>query len=180
MKITVYCGATPGNDPSFMQEAHALGAWMAHECHVLVWGCGDTGLMGAVSDGVLDAGGNAIGVIPHFLQETEAPCPHNYNGRLVKEIVDDMPTRRNRMLELGEAFVALPGGMGTLDEISEAIALAKFDMLKRPLIVMNAHGCYDALLQAFADMVEQGFMAHELLDRISVATNAAEVAALLS
>ena len=70
--------------------------------------------------------------------------------------------------------------MGTLDEISEAIALAKFDMLKRPLIVMNVHGCYDALLQAFADMVEQGFMARELLERIAVATNAADVAALLS
>lgn len=180
MKITVYCGATSGNDPAFAREAHALGSWMAAAGHTLIWGCGDTGLMGAVSDGVLDAGGRAIGVIPHFLQESEAPCPHDHGGRLTKEIVKDMSVRRNRMIELGEAFVALPGGTGTLDEISEVIALAKLALLDRPIIVMSIGGYYDALGLMLASMVDHGFMTSETRERIAFTANADETIKLLS
>ena len=180
MKITVYCGAASGSNPAFAQEALALGTWMAQQNHLLVWGCGDTGLMGAVSEGVLDNGGRAIGVIPRFLQETERPCPHDYQGRLVKEIVEDMPTRRSRMIELGEAFVALPGGPGTLDEISEVIAIAKFDLLRRPIILMNVNDYYNALITQLDAMVAHTFILPDVRKRISVAANAAEVAALLS
>lgn len=180
MKITVYCGATPGDNSAFFQEAHALGAWIAHSGHTLVWGCGDVGLMGAVARGVLDAGGCAIGVIPRFLQEQEMPCADDYDGRLTKEITEDMSSRRNRMIELGEAFVALPGGPGTLDEISEVISFAKFDMIRRPIILMNVNGYYDALIAQLDTMVSHEFIEPIVRARISVAANTAEVATLLS
>lgn len=180
MNITVYCGAAMGDDPAYEREALAFGEWIANEGHLLVWGCGDMGLMGAVSNGVLENGGKAVGVIPQFLEDWEVPCPHDHGGRLVKEITQDMATRRKRMIELGEAFVALPGGPGTLDEVSEVLSMAKFDLLKRPIILMNVNGYYNNLVAQLDAMTEHAFITQEVRDRVQVAANAVEAARLLS
>lgn len=179
MNITVYCGAAMGDDPAFERETHQLGTWMAQNGHRLIWGCGDTGLMGAVSDGVLNAGGFATGVIPHFLEDLETPHQHNFDGRLTKELVENLSVRRDRMIELGDAFVALPGGPGTLDEISEVIGFAKLDMMNRPIILMNVNGFYDSLVAFIDNMVAHGFIPQKVRDAVLVANSAAEVAALL-
>lgn len=179
MNITVYCGAKIGNNPAFASEAYALGAWMAREGHALVWGSGDTGLMGAVAEGVLENGGHAIGVIPRFLEDLETPFPTDFDGRLVKEFTDDLAVRRTRMIDLGDAFVALPGGPGTLDEISEVIGFAKLDMMNRPIILMNVNGFYDTLVAFIDNMVVHGFIPQRVRDAVLVASSAAEVAALL-
>lgn len=180
MNITVYCGAAPSNNPSFEREARALGTWMAQEGHTLVWGCGDTGLMGAVSEGVLENGGRAIGIIPRFLQEWEKPHPSDFDGRLVREITEEMTTRRLRMIELGEVFVALPGGTGTLEELSEVTARMKFDEGVPSLILMNVDGFYDPLIAQFDAFLNAGLMTVDVRRRILSAANAAEVVQLLS
>ncbi|MBQ9272746.1 MAG: TIGR00730 family Rossman fold protein [Mogibacterium sp.] len=117
MNITVYCGAAEGMDPEFAARARELGAWMAKHGHVLVYGAGNSGMMGAVSDSLIENGGSAIGVTPEFFvlaEETRSDLDEVI-------LADDMSTRRNWMIEHGDAFIALPGGMGTLDEITEVM-----------------------------------------------------------
>ena len=156
MNITVYCGAAEGLDPEYIVRARELGAWMAEHGHRLVYGAGNSGMMGAVSDAVIEGGGEAIGVTPHFFVLAEETRDD------LTEVVlsDDMSTRRNWMIEHGDAFIALPGGMGTLDEITEVMTYKRLGLLgevNKPVMVYNVNGYYDRLFGFLDDMLGMDF-----------------------
>ena len=165
MNITVYCGAAEGKDPEFIARARELGAWMAAKGHTLVYGAGNSGMMGAVSDALIEGGGEAIGVTPRFFILAEET-----RDDLAEVVIsDDMSTRRNWMIENGDAFIALPGGMGTLDEITEVMTYKRLGLLgkvNKPVMVYNVNGYYDRFFRFLDDMLEQGFCRQ--LDRDNV------------
>ena len=156
MNITVYCGAAEGMDPEFIERARELGAWMASKGHTLVYGAGNSGMMGAVSDALIEGGGEAIGVTPRFFILAEET-----RDDLAEVVIsDDMSTRRNWMIENGDAFIALPGGMGTLDEITEVMTYKRLGLLgkvNKPVMVYNVNGYYDRFFSFLDDMMDQGF-----------------------
>lgn len=156
MNITVYCGALEGSDPEFAKRAYELGEWMARNGHRLVYGAGDAGMMGAVSEGLLKAGGEVTGVTPNFFVKAEVT-----RDDLTELIVPpDLHTRRRIMIDMGDAYIALPGGTGTLDEISEVIALRRLGKLgdvNRPVMIYNINGYYNRLFCFLDDMVKMDF-----------------------
>ena len=162
MNITVYCGSRMGNDPAFAKAAEELGHWIADRGHGMVYGGGNIGLMGVVADTVLADGGPVIGVIPEFLIEAEK----GHEGLHTLEVVQTMSQRKNRMLTLGDAFLAMPGGTGTLEEIAEVMSLLKLQLHDKPCIIYNINGFYDPLLQMLRDMVDAGFLDSEDLHKI--------------
>ena len=117
MNITVYLGANEGNDPCLRKAVEQLGAWIGNSGNVLVYGGSKSGLMGAIADSVLKAGGEVIGVETKFFVENE----FQHDGLTKLIVTEDMTERKNKMIELGEAFIAFPGGTGTLEEISEEL-----------------------------------------------------------
>ena len=165
MNITVYCGAAEGMDPEYIVRARELGAWMAANGHTLVYGAGNSGMMGAVSDALIEGGGEAIGVTPRFFILAEET-----RDDLAEVVIsDDMSTRRNWMIENGDAFIALPGGMGTLDEITEVMTYKRLGLLgkvNKPVMIYNVNGYYDRFFRFLDDMLEQGFCRQ--LDRDNV------------
>ena len=165
MKITVYCGAAEGMDPEYIERARELGAWMAVKGHTLIYGAGNSGMMGAVSDALIEGGGEAIGVTPRFFILAEET-----RDDLAEVVIsDDMSTRRSWMIENGDAFIALPGGMGTLDEITEVMTYKRLGLLgkvNKPVMVYNVNGYYDRFFSFLDDMREQGFCRQ--LDRDNV------------
>ena len=118
MNVTVYCGATTGNNPEYEKNAVELGKWIAENNHTLVYGGGKAGLMGIIADTVLQLGGEAIGVIPTFLKDRE--LAHTYLNELI--VVNTMSERKDKMFSLGDIYIALPGGAGTLEEITDVIS----------------------------------------------------------
>lgn len=156
MNITVYCGALEGANPEYVNRARELGAWMAENGHTLVYGAGNAGMMGAVSDGVIENGGKVIGVTPNFFVKAEVT-----RDDLTELIVpENMNERKAVMIELGDAFIALPGGTGTLDEISEVIALkrlGKLGEINKPVMIYNVEGYYNRLFEYFDDMLASGY-----------------------
>ena len=165
MNITVYCGAAEGQDPEFIARARELGAWMAAKGHTLIYGAGNSGMMGAVSDALIEGGGEAIGVTPRFFILAEET-----RDDLAEVVIsDDMPTRRKWMIDNGDAFIALPGGMGTLDEITEVMTYKRLGLLgkvNKPVMIYNVNGYYDRLFTFLDDMRDQGFCRQ--LDRDNV------------
>ena len=156
MNITVYCGALDGGDPEFKRRAEELGAWMAANGHRLIYGAGNAGMMGAVSEGIIKAGGETVGVTPAFFVMAEVT-----RDDLTELVIPpDMPSRRQKMIELGDAFIALPGGMGTLDEISEVITYKRLGLLgkiNKPIMLYNINGYYDSFFRFLDDMQAGGF-----------------------
>lgn len=156
MNITVYCGAHYGRDPEFTARARELGEWMAKNGHRLVYGAGDVGTMGVIANAVLDNGGDVVGITPDFFVFAE-----EIHDKLTElEVVPDLPERRSRMIQLGEAFIALPGGTGTLDEITEVITLTRLGRLGetiRPVMLYNINGFYDHLLSFFDRVADEEF-----------------------
>lgn len=156
MNITVYCGAQTGRDPEFRKRAVELGTWMAANGHRLVFGAGVVGMMGAVSNAVLDAGGEVTGVTPDFFIFAE-----EINDRITDlRVTKTLSERRRIMIEEGDAFIALPGGTGTLDEISEVLSLTrlgKMGSVTRPVMFYNINGYYDHLLKFFDRMTAEEF-----------------------
>lgn len=156
MNITVYCGAAEGTDPEYISRARELGGWMADQGHRLIYGAGNSGMMGAISDALIEGGGEAIGVTPQFFimaEETRSD---------LSEVVisDDMSTRRNWMIDNGDAFIALPGGMGTLDEITEVMTYKRLGLLgkvNKPVMVYNVNGYYDKFFSFLDDMRDRTF-----------------------
>ncbi len=156
MNITVYCGADEGNNPEFVKRAVELGRWIAEHGHRLVFGAGNAGMMGAVSQGVIDGGGETVGVSPKFFVDAGV-TREDLTERIVAR---NLPERRQKMIELGDAFIALPGGTGTLDEISEVIALKRLDRLSekdKPVMIYNVNGYYDNLFRFFDDIADSEF-----------------------
>jgi uncharacterized protein (TIGR00730 family) len=152
--VCVYCGSSPGTDPAFVEAAKKLGKILAENGVQLVYGGGSVGLMGALAESVLAHGGEAIGIIPEFLTKRERP------RRLAQELVvtRDMHERKRKMFERADAFVALPGGIGTLEEIVEQLTWAQLGRHKKPILFANINGYWDPLLALLAHMREQEFV----------------------
>lgn len=144
--ICVYCASRAGRDPAYIKTARLLGAGLGHASHPIVYGGGSVGLMGALADAALAAGGTVTGVIPREMVERE--WAHPALSELL--IVNDMHQRKAAMAARARAFVALPGGFGTLEEMAEMLSWAQLQFHSRPLYLINTCGYFDALL-AFLD-----------------------------
>lgn len=171
MKMAVYCGASVGNNASYVEAAKSLGRWIASSGHTLVYGGGKAGLMGIVADEVLLHNGEVIGVIPTFLVERELSHP-NLN---TLEIVHSMSERKNRMIELADCYIALPGGPGTLEEISEVISWARIGQHENPCVLFNVDGYYDLLEEFYENMVANGFLTEADLTAMLFSNSFAEI-----
>lgn len=152
MNITVYLGAYEGNDPALRSAVEALGTWIGKSGNCLVYGGSKSGLMGVLAKSVISAGGNAIGVEPEFFVAEEL----QYDELTELIVTKDMSERKAKMIELGDAFIALPGGTGTLEEISEIISKISLRHLDAPCIIFNHKGFYDGLKQLLGAMRERG------------------------
>lgn len=152
--ICVFCGSSVGNRPAYAAAAIALGKAIAARGWGIVYGGGRVGMMGRVADAALAAGGPVIGVIPHFLHEKEIAHPD-----LTKlHFTESMHERKAKMAAIADAFVALPGGYGTLEELSEILTWAQLGIHNKPIGLLNVEGYYDALLNFFDTAVTEGFL----------------------
>jgi len=154
MKVAVYCGSSSGNDASYINEAKILGRFFGNNEIELVYGGGNVGLMGAIADAVLDSGGRVYGVIPEHLKEKEIAHPNL--TQLI--IVANMHERKAKIASMADAFVALPGGAGTLEEIFEAWTWGQLGHHSKPCALYNTNGFYDQLLSMIKTMTEKGFL----------------------
>ena len=156
--ICVYCGSNPGNNPAYMQAAATLGRSMAEAGIGLVYGGGGRGLMGETARAVLAHGGRVTGIIPAFLSEKEQML------REVNEliVVDDMHQRKKLMFDKSDAFVALPGGIGTLEELVEQLTWAQLGRHMKPIALANIEGCWDPFLTLIKHMQGEGFIRRDM------------------
>ena len=152
--ICVYCGSNAGNDRAYAGQAKALGARLASDNIALVYGGGNVGLMGIVADSVLENGGEVIGVIPQQLVDWEVA----HRGVTRLEVVDSMHTRKARMFELSDGFVALPGGFGTLDEMFEMLTWRQLGLGKKPCAFLDVNGFWTPLMAMLDTMVRERFL----------------------
>ncbi len=164
-RVVVYCGSNFGDTPAYYAAAQALGKALAQRDITLVYGGGNVGLMGTVADSVIAHGGQTIGVIPRFLKDKEVA--HQGLSQLI--ITDDMASRKLKMIEFGDAFIALPGGIGTYEELFEVLSLAQLRQHQKPIGVLNIEGFFDPLLQLLAHTTAAGFMPNANLQLICVA-----------
>ncbi len=169
--ICVYCGSSPGTDPAFQAAAVALGRHMAAEGIGLVYGGGGNGLMGVIARTVREEGGHVTGIIPEFLQQRE----HRYEGAQKQIVVPDMHTRKRLMFEHADAIVALPGGVGTLEELVEQLTWVQLDQHVKPVVIADVDGFWRPLLDLFAHMRNNGFIRPNLEVRYLVAEKIADV-----
>ena len=152
--VCVYCGSAAGDEPLYAEAAKALGVALAKADLGLVYGGGNAGLMGIVARSVLDAGGRVTGIIPDFLEKRELML------REAQElvIVPDMHTRKRMMFERADAFVALPGGVGTLEELVEQLTWVQLGRHRKPVLIADVGGFWRPLLQLFAHMRDKAFI----------------------
>lgn len=167
MKITVYCGASIGNDEVYKEAAIEMGKWIVKNGHQLVYGGGKLGLMGVVSDTVMMEGGEVTGIITHFLTERE--LANEDITKLIK--VDTMAERKRIMIDLGEVYIALPGGPGTLEEIVEVISWARIGQNNNPCIFFNINNYYEPVKNMYDTMVNSGFLTKEDREKILFTTS---------
>lgn len=173
--ICVYCGSAQGDDPVFLEAATALGASLAAHGIGLVYGGGDNGLMGAVARATLANGGHVTGVIPGFLRKRENMLEEAQETVLV----DDMHTRKRIMFERADAFVALPGGIGTLEELVEQLTWVQLGRHTKPVLIADVGGFWKPLLSLFAHMRESGFIREQFELRYMVSEKIVDVIPML-
>ncbi len=171
MNITVYLGASEGNDPCLRKAVEELGTWIGSSGNALVYGGSKSGLMGAIADSVLKAGGEVTGVEPQFFIESE--IQHDGLTRLI--VTKDMSERKNKMIELGDVFIAFPGGTGTLEEIAEVMSKVSLKHLNAPCILYNLNGYYDGLKALLAHMIEKELSSKERQEGIYFAENLEDI-----
>ena len=171
MNITVYLGANEGNDPCLRKAVEELGAWIGNSGNALVYGGSRSGLMGAIADSVLKAGGEVTGVEPIFFIESE----FQHDGLTELIVTRDMTERKNKMIELGDVFIAFPGGTGTLEEIAEVMSKVSLKHLDAPCILYNLNGYYDSLKELLVHMIEMGLSTEEKQEGIYFAENLGEI-----
>jgi uncharacterized protein (TIGR00730 family) len=169
-RVAVYCGSASGNDPAFLAEARALGKAIAQAGMGVVYGGANVGLMGAVADAALAAGGEVIGVLPEVLAGREIA----HTGLTRLESVATMHQRKARMVALADAFLILPGGYGTLDEMLEIVTWSQLRIHAKPCILINTLGYWDGLLAFLDTTVAAGFLKPENRALLLVAADAQE------
>lgn len=176
MNITVYLGANTGNDPAFLPAVQELGNWIGANGHALVYGGSKSGLMGALADSVLDAGGHVTGVEPSFFIEAE--FQHDGIDDLI--VTSDMAERKAKMIELGDAFIAFPGGTGTLEEIAEVMSAVSLGHLSAPCILYNLDGYYNDLKALLGHMIDKGLSSPRRQHGIYFADDLREIASIIN
>lgn len=175
MNICVYGAAGSGIEEKFFRSAEELGEKMAERGHSLVFGGGSTGVMGSTAKGILDKGGKAIGVAPHFFRERrvlEENCTKMY-------YTDTMRERKLLLQELSDAFVVAPGGVGTMDEFFEILTLKQLGRHAKPIVIWNVHGYYNTLLTLLEEMKSANFIYGDTLSLFRVFENTDEMLAFL-
>ena len=175
MNITVYLGANEGNDPFLKETVRELGAWIGTNGNTLVYGGSKSGLMGELAESVLQAGGKVIRVEPQFFIDA---------GFVYDEITElittkDMSERKAKMIELGDVFIAFPGGTGTLEEITEVMSKVSLKHLDAPCILYNLNGYYDSLKQLLEHMIEMDLSSAEKQEGIYFAEDLEEIQRIL-
>lgn len=171
MNITVYLGAYEGKDPALKAAVQELGTWIGTSGNRLVYGGSKTGLMGEIALSTLAAGGEAIGVEPQFFIDSEVQL----EGLTELIVTKDMSERKAKMIELGDAFIAFPGGTGTLEEISEIMSRVSLKQLDAPCILYNLNGYYDDLQALMQKMLDTGLSTKERQEGISFAKDLEEI-----
>ena len=169
--ICVYCASGPGNRPIFVEAARSFGRILARNAMRLVYGGGSVGLMGALAEAVLDGGGTVIGVIPEFLVDRE----HMLLRVQERIITRDMHERKRVMFEHADAFVALPGGIGTLEELVEQLTWAQLGRHKKPILALNIEGFWDPLCALIEDMRRLDFIRAGLAVDLLIAEDVDEI-----
>ncbi len=176
MRWCVFCGSSPGNDPRFVEYATAAGTAIAQSGNELVYGGGRTGLMGAVADATIAAGGRVIGVIPRHLEEREVA----HRGISDLRVVGSMHERKALMAELSGGFIALPGGFGTFEEYCEVVTWVQLGIQRKPCILANLDGFYDPLVAQFDRGRDAGFITPVNREIVQVVTSLAGLLAVVS
>ena len=174
-KICVYCGSGPGTDPAYTEAARELGRTLAQNRIGLVYGGGAVGMMGEVAMSVLKHGGEVTGIIPEFLMAREHAL-RNTKGMIVTR---DMHERKRKMFELADAFVALPGGVGTLEELVEQLTWAQLGRHKKPVLVANIKGFWNPLCALFDHMKKLEFIRGDLNFDLLVADKVSDILPML-
>ena len=161
-QVAVFCGASAGTDTIYAQTGMQLGRELAL-CNIgIVYGGAKIGVMGAVADGALQAGGKVIGVIPHFLRTREVA--HDTLTQLI--LVDSMHERKTRMHDLSDGFIALPGGFGTMEELFEILTWGQLGLHTKPIGLLNVNGFYDPLIAMARQMLNRGFLKQAHFDML--------------
>ena len=171
MNITVYLGALEGNDPALAEAVKELGTWIGKSGNSLVYGGSKCGLMGKLAESVLNAGGQVTGVEPQFFMDEGV----QYEGLTKLIVTKDMSERKNKMIELGDAFLAFPGGTGTLEEIAEVMSKVSLKQLNAPCILYNLNGYYDSLMALLKHMRDMGLSSEERQKGICFADNLEQI-----
>ena len=175
MNITVYLGSYDGNDDSLREAVRELGTWIGESGNALVYGGSKIGLMGVLAESVIRSGGRATGVEPGFFIDKVL----QYDELTELIVTADMSERKAKMIELGDAFIALPGGTGTLEEIAEIMSAVSLGMLDAPCILYNHRGYYDSLRAQLEMMVERGLSTEERQKGIYFADSIGEIISIL-
>ncbi|MBO6902284.1 MAG: TIGR00730 family Rossman fold protein [Rhizobiaceae bacterium] len=172
--VCVYCGSSPGSSEIYPEAARTLGRAIAESGLTLVYGAGTRGIMGAVAEGAAQAGGKITGIIPRFLirKEADGVKPPNLDEFIVTE---DMHARKHTMYEKSDSFVAMPGGIGTLEEVIEIMTWAQLGRHKKPIILANISGFWNPLLALLNHMSAEGFLHSGHLVRPIVVDQAADI-----
>ena len=176
MNITVYLGANAGNDPALAEAVRELGSWIGANGHRLVYGGSRSGLMGQLAQSALDAGGTVTGVEPQFFVQQEL----QHDGLTELIVTKDMTERKTKMIELGDAFIAFPGGTGTLEEIAEIMSKVSLKQLDAPCILCNLNGFYKDLKALLNHMIEMGLSSKERQEGIYFAESLEQIKHILS
>ena len=176
MNITVYLGAKEGTDPELKKAVQKLGEWIGASGNALVYGGSKSGLMGAIADSVLEAHGEVIGVEPEFFIKDE----FQHEGLTKLIVTKDMFERKSKMIELGDVFIAFPGGTGTLEEITEVMSKSVLEAPgNAPCILYNLNGYYNSLKALLAHMIEAGLSSKERQEGIYFAESLDEIKRIL-
>ena len=176
MNVCVFCGSGKGSNPVYVQTARELGSLLAKSSIRLVYGGGNIGLMGTVADAVMEGGGQVTGVIPSFLMQKEV----GHRGISDLEIVDSMHQRKQRMADLADAFIALPGGWGTLEELSEILTWKQLGLITQPVALLNTNFFFDPLLDQMRLMVKEGFLQAGYFNLLKVEETPEKIVSLLA
>ena len=157
LNICVFCGSSSGTDSAHLKLASQLGEQIAKHGHSLIYGGGGLGLMGATARAARDGGAPVTGIIPHFLSAIERTIPG-----IKHEFVEDMHTRKMRMFNLADAFVVLPGGIGTLEEVIEVMSWQRLNLHDKPIVFLSDTGFWDKLIEVLSDIINAGFAPESL------------------
>lgn len=173
--LAVFCGSKSGNNPLFVQEAKALGYLLASKKITLIYGGGNKGIMGAVSNAVLEKNGKVVGIIPEILKERE----HHHNGITELIIVENMHTRKKMLYEKCDAAIILPGGYGTMDEFFEMLTWNQLNIHNKKIFILNTAGFYDHLFSFAKTMEDEGILYDKVEDKLVVLNSADELSSHL-